>query len=143
MPKGSVADPAGRYRRAARSRRSGDPSHEPCRDLLESHPGPLVTTELVLAETGWLLDRQLGPAAEAALYRSVVDGEIVVEPLFQADWRRIAELTERYSDQHLGGVDAGLIAVAERLGLTTIATLDRRHFGVVRPNHAMALTLVP
>ncbi|MGZ4188161.1 MAG: PIN domain-containing protein [Solirubrobacteraceae bacterium] len=46
---------------AAADRR--DPAHEPCRDLLESHPGPLVTTELVLAETGWLLDRQLlGPS---------------------------------------------------------------------------------
>jgi predicted nucleic acid-binding protein len=97
----------------------------------------------VLAETGWLLDRQLGPAAEAALYRSVADGEIVVEPLSRADWTRIAELTERYSDQHLGGVDAGLIAVAERLGLTTIATLERRHFGVVRPNHAEVRTLTP
>jgi hypothetical protein len=63
----------------------------------------------VLAETGWLLDRQLGPAAEAALYRSVADGEIVVEPLARADWTRIAELTERYSDQHLGGVDASLM----------------------------------
>jgi uncharacterized protein len=58
-----------------------DPAHEACRDLLESYPGPLITTEPVLAETGWLLDRQLGPAAEAALYRSVADGELVVEPL--------------------------------------------------------------
>jgi predicted nucleic acid-binding protein len=65
------------------------------------------------------------------------------KPLSRADWTRIAELTQQYSDQPLGGVDAGLIAVAERLGLTTIATLDRRHFGVVRPNHAKVLTLIP
>jgi predicted nucleic acid-binding protein len=43
-----------------------DPDHESCRELLETDPGPLITTELVLAETGWLIDRQLGPAAEAA-----------------------------------------------------------------------------
>lgn len=120
-----------------------DPAHERCRELLESHPGPLITTELVLAETGWLLDRQLSPVAEAALYRSVADGEIVVEHLSPADWKRIAALTEQYADQPLGGVDAGLIAVAERLGLTTIATLDQRHFGVVRPDHAEVLTLIP
>ncbi len=120
-----------------------DPAHEACRNLLESHPGPLITTEPVLAETGWLLDRQLGPAAEAALYRSVADGELVVEALSRADWTRIAELTEHYADQHLGGVDAGQITVAERLGLTTIATLDRRHFGVVRPSHTKVLTLIP
>jgi predicted nucleic acid-binding protein len=70
-----------------------DPAHESCRDLLESHPGPLITTDLVLAETGWLLDRQLGPAAEAALYRSVADRGLVVEQLSAADWKRIAELT--------------------------------------------------
>ena len=97
----------------------------------------------MLAETGSLLDRQLGPAAEAALYRSVADGELVVEPLSRADWTRIAELTEQYADQHLGGIDAAVITVAERLGLTTIATLDRRHSGVVRPSHTKVLTLIP
>ncbi|MHB8691913.1 MAG: type II toxin-antitoxin system VapC family toxin [Solirubrobacteraceae bacterium] len=120
-----------------------DPDHAVSRDLLESHRGPLITTELVLAETGWLLDRQLGPTAEAALYGSVADGELVVEHLSAPDWLRVAELTAKYADQRLGGVDSGLVAVAERLGLTTIATLDHRHFGVVRPNHVEFFTLVP
>ena len=126
---------------AAADRR--DPAHDACRELLETHPGPLITTQAVLAETGWLLDRQLGAAAEAALYRSVADGEVVVENLTPADWARVAELTERYADQHLGGVDAGLIVVAERLGLSTVATLDRRHFGIVRPSHIDVLHIVP
>lgn len=50
--------------------------------------------------------------------------------------RRIAELIDQYADLGRGGTDASLIAIAERLNLTTIATLDRRHFGVVRPSHA-------
>jgi uncharacterized protein len=66
-----------------------------------------------------------------------------VERLTPGDWERVAQLTEKYADQHLGGVDAGLVAVAERLNVTTIATLDRRHFVIVRPNHTEALTLVP
>ena len=78
-----------------------------------------------------------------ALYRSIADGEVMVERLSEADWRRIAALTEHYADQHVGGVDAGLIAVAERLDLTTIATLDRRHFGVVRPSRPKVITLIP
>ena len=120
-----------------------DPAHESCRDLLETDPGPLITTELVLAETGWLLDRQLGPGAEAALYRSVATGEMTVEPLSTADWTRVAELTEKYADQSLGGVDSSLIALAERLGLSTVATLDRRHFGIVQPRHVKRLTILP
>ena len=36
-----------------------------------------------------------------------------------------------------------LFAVAERLKLSDVATLDRRHFTVVRPKHTTALTLLP
>lgn len=43
----------------------------------------------------------------------------------------------------MGGTDASIVAIAERLGVTQIATLDRRHFGVVRPNHVDAFTLLP
>jgi len=36
-----------------------------------------------------------------------------------------------------------VIALAERLGATEVATLDRRHFTVVRPQHVSAFTLLP
>ena len=140
---GSVADADRRHRRAARCRRSKRPRPHRLPELLEAHPGPLVTTELVIAETGWLLDRQLGAAAEAALYESAAAGEIRVEPLLAADWTRIAALTVQYADQHLGGVDSSLIAVAERLGARSIGTLDRRHFGIVRPQHIAGFELLP
>jgi predicted nucleic acid-binding protein len=50
---------------------------------------------------------------------------------------------ERYADLPLGLVDASVIAVAERLGADAIATLDRRHFSVVRPRGIEAFTLLP
>jgi hypothetical protein len=56
---------------------------------------------------------------------------------------RVAELTAQYGDHPLGGFDASLIAVAERLGLDTIATLDQRHFRAVRPKHVDAFKIVP
>jgi predicted nucleic acid-binding protein len=43
----------------------------------------------------------------------------------------------------LGTVDGSVIAAAERLDIKEIATLDRRHFTVVRPNHAAAFNLLP
>lgn len=98
---------------------------------------------MVVAESGWLIDRQLGPDAEAAFYRSVAGGDLAIESLAQADWVRVAELVETYADLGLGGVDAGLIAVAERLDLRELATLDRRHFRVVRPRHVEAFVLLP
>jgi len=59
------------------------------------------------------------------------------------DWGRISELVEAYADLGLGGVDASLVAVAERLGVHEIATLDRRDFSVVRPTHVDSFMLLP
>ena len=42
-----------------------------------------------------------------------------------ADWQRVRELVDRYQDLPIGGSDASLIAIAERLGATRIATLDQ------------------
>jgi hypothetical protein len=36
-----------------------------------------------------------------------------------------------------------VIALAERQGAVRIATLNRRHFTVVRPRHAAAFELLP
>ncbi|HET6859230.1 MAG TPA: hypothetical protein VFH94_19350 [Streptomyces sp.] len=52
-------------------------------------------------------------------------------------------LRDLYADFPLGTVDASVVAVAERLGLQEVATIDRRHFSAVRPKHVRALTLVP
>lgn len=59
------------------------------------------------------------------------------------DWERVRELVDRYQDLRLGGTDASLVAIAERLGATRIATLDHRHFRVIRPQHCDAFELLP
>ncbi len=50
-------------------------------------------------------------------------------------------MPETYLDLPLGIVDAAVAAIAERLGLTEIATLDYRHFTVISPRHVQAFTL--
>lgn len=44
-------------------------------------------------------------------------------------------------DVPLGIVGASVVATCERLGVEDLATLDRRHFSVVRPRHREALRL--
>jgi predicted nucleic acid-binding protein len=56
---------------------------------------------------------------------------------------RSEDLLNMYESLPLGTTDASVVAVTERLGLTDVATLDRRHFTVVRPRHVDALTLLP
>ena len=121
---------------------NADPDHGQCIEAI-SGTSSLVTTPLVVAETAYLIGRQLGPSAEAALFRALAAGELQVEMITPGDAERIAALIETYADLGLGGTDASLIAVAERLEITRIATLDRRHFAVVRPNHSASFELVP
>ncbi len=98
---------------------------------------------MVIAETAYLLTRELGPGAEPALYDAILEGSLTVEPVNSADWRRIRDLVDAYVDMPLGGTDASLVAIAERLGASRIATLDRAHFSVVRPRHCDAFEIVP
>ena len=121
---------------------NADPDHQACAETIQN-AGPLVTTALVIAETAYLIGRQLGAAAEARFFRAVADGELQIETITPAETRRIAELIETYADLGLGGTDASLIVIAERMKVSTIATLDRRHFSVVRPAHTTAFELVP
>lgn len=67
----------------------------------------------------------------------------MVEHATEADLLRAAALVETYEDLRLGTVDAVVIAVAERLEAREVATLDRRHFTVVRPRHIDAFRLWP
>lgn len=84
---------------------------------------------------------RLGPVAEAKFLRSLAD--LDVDGLDVADWARIAELVQKHADFPLGGVDASVVALAERLNTDVLITLDRRHFGAVRPRHRPAFRILP
>jgi uncharacterized protein len=126
---------------AAAARR--DRNHERCVALLSQATRPLIVPALVVTEVAYFLTDRIGHEAELAFARSIRDGELSVEPVEPADWPRIAELLLEYADLPLGIVDASVVAACERLAVATLATLDGRHFAVVRPRHREALTLVP
>lgn len=84
-------------------------------------------------EVAYLLAAGARTKVEAAFLRSLVAGQLSIEHVGGADLERAAELVASYADLGLGGVDAVVVAIAERLGASKIATLDRRHFTVVRP----------
>jgi predicted nucleic acid-binding protein len=118
-----------------------DDDHARCREILEQSEHRLVIPTLVVAEAAYLIGSRLGPRAEARFLRSLAD--LDVEAPAQDDWTRIAELVERYRDFPRGGTDASVVVLAERLDTDLVITLDRRHFGAVRPRHRPALRLLP
>jgi predicted nucleic acid-binding protein len=97
----------------------------------------------ILAEVTYLIGSRLGPHLEERFVRDIANGEFLLEELELADYARAADLMAAYADLGLGFVDASIVAMAERLDITTILTTDRRHFGVVRPAHCERLRLVP
>lgn len=123
-----------------------DPDHHRCVELftgLHLANRPIVVPAPIVAEVGYLLERYGGPKAEAQFLRSLADGDFVPMELTRGDYGRMAELVEQYADLPLGTSDASVIALAERLNEHEVATLDLRHFTVVRPRHVRALTLLP
>jgi hypothetical protein len=94
-------------------------------------------------EASYLIERRLGPRAEERFLSEIVGNDYHVEQLTTDDVRRMAELVRKYADLPLGAVDASVVAVSERLGTHEVATLDHRHFRVVRPRHVEAFTLLP
>lgn len=103
----------------------------------------LLVPPTVVAETAFMLEKLGGSRAEAAFIRALARRDFVPVDLDADDFGRIVELIEQYDDLPLGTTDASVVALAERLGVSEIATLDRRHFTVVRPRHLSALTLLP
>lgn len=101
----------------------------------------LVIPALVVAEATYLVASRLGTRVEAAFLRGLV--EVDVEAPAAQDWERIAELVDQYADFPLGGTDASVVALAERLRTDRVITLDRRHFAAVRPSHCEAFRLLP
>jgi uncharacterized protein len=120
-----------------------DHDHGRCTELLTTTLEPLVLPEPLLVEIGYMLGSRAGARAEADFLRDVADGLYVVESMALIDLARAADLVEKYADLPLGTADACVVALAERLGVTRVATLDTRHFSVVRPRHIPAFTLLP
>lgn len=122
---------------------AADPDHARCARLLTSADEDLVVPALVLAELDYWCARRLSSDAWLIFLDDVLAGAYRVEPPNNADLARCRELQGRYVDLALGVVDASVVALAERLGESKVATLDQRHFRAVKTAHVDALELVP
>jgi predicted nucleic acid-binding protein len=122
-----------------------DTHHRRCTDWLQTTTDELLVPSLVITEAAYLIGSRGGSHVEALFLESLTPGgRFRVEELDPGtDLSRMAELVRTYDNLPLGTVDAGVIALAERLNVGTVATIDRRDFAIVRPAHVAQFTLVP
>jgi hypothetical protein len=120
-----------------------DDYHGVCRALLEQAREQLIIPSPVLVEVDYWIHERLHPGVFLGLLDDVAAGAFEVEDLTAADYARVRALCAQYADSDIGFVDAAVFAVVERLREPKLATLDRRHFGMLRPSHVAALHLLP
>ena len=75
---------------------------------------------------------RLGWAAQEALWKLVLRGDFILEYPTLQDLSRMQALMAQYRDQPMDFADASLVALAERLSLIKVFTVDRRDFSVYR-----------
>ncbi len=118
-----------------------DDDHLRCLEVLQRTDLELVVPALVVAEVTYLVGRRLGAKVESEFLRGL--GTLEIEAPIVDDWPAIAALVLRYADFPLGGTDASLAVLADRLGTDIVVTLDRRHFGAVRSRTGGPYRLLP
>ena len=115
--------------------------HERAVALMRGQRWPPLLPATTVPEIAYLVRKMLGPEVEHAFVTDIATGAFAVETLKGDDWSRTAELMHEYPE--IGMVDASVAAIAERLRIPTLATVDRRHFSTIRPRHIKRFALVP
>ena len=114
-----------------------------CRRLFEASEEPLVIPAPVLVEVDYWIHARLHQGVLAALVDDIIAGAYRVEDLCPTDYLGVYDVISSYEDADVGFVDAAVLAIVERLNEPKLATLDQRHFRMLRPRHVPALTLLP
>lgn len=97
----------------------------------------------VITETAYLVLRNQGVEALARFAENLAVTKFQIEVPTAEDYIRTAEIIRKYDDANIDFVDAVIVAIAERLNITKILTVDRRHFGMFRPNYCGAFEILP
>jgi uncharacterized protein len=122
---------------------TADPDHRRCATLIGETREDRVIPMLVLAELDYWCHQRLGVEAWITFLEDLLAGAYRAESPTAADLTRCRELQTQYREHSLGVVDASILALVERIGETKLATLDHRHFAMLRPAHAESLRLLP
>ena len=119
-----------------------DSYYAECLRLFRTFSSPFYTTLPVLGEAMYLVGKRVGWAAPEGLWKLILHGDLLIEHPSPADLGRMSALMSKYSDRPMDLADASLVALAERLSLDRIFTVDRRDFSTYQINGKKAFTVI-
>ena len=120
-----------------------DKHHPGCRKSFEREIVAAILPDIVIPEMAYLILRELNIKTLTEFLRAIANGEYLIERTTESDLKRAAEILEKYNDNNIDLVDSVIVAMAERLQITKILTVDRRHFSIFKPKHCESFTLLP
>jgi len=120
-----------------------DRYHAECLALAATIKTGFIVPVTVLPEAAYLIYDRLGHHVMREFIRQMNGPSWTIEAVQTNDLDRTLEILEKYQDNNLDFVDATLIAIAERLNIQRVLTLDQRHFRVIRPAHCAAFEILP
>ena len=120
-----------------------DRNHKRVLTVAQSANEVLVLPVSVLPEICYLIASRLGHQAMRHFVSSLTTKAVQIESVTSEDLIRVNKILEQYADSQLDFTDATIVAIAERLMISRIYTLDRRDFSIIRPNHCDYFELLP
>ena len=120
-----------------------EPRHEAAANVIRAERGPLVTSELAVAEADYLIVDRLGVDVELAFLEDLSSETFIVECLSREELVQARTIVERYRDLRIGLADASLVVISARYRTTRIATFDQRAFRSITPISGGAFEILP
>ena len=120
-----------------------DKHHESVKSAVKRIRGNIILPVPAITETAYFLSKNKGIEEVAKFLDSLSATKFQLETPTAEDYRRAAEILRQYNDANIDFVDAVIAAIAERLKITKILTVDRRHFGAFKPRHCAAFDILP
>ena len=118
-----------------------DEHHQICLEEAKRLRGQFLTSWSVVTEAAHLSKRQAGAVHKLLMW--IQTSELRILQLSEQDTPGIADILDRYGDQGFDFADATLMYLSDRDDISTIFTIDRRHFSIFRTLHRKSLNIVP
>ena len=122
---------------------TGDTRHRDAMSFVSQITEVMLTPDVILPEVCYLITRDLGHGGIQKFLKHFAQLDASLEPIGMGDLGRARDIVITYADAEFDIVDCCIMAIAERLNITRIATFDRRDFSIFRPRHCDYLELLP
>ena len=120
-----------------------DKNHNLVINVISNLKEPLILPITVLPEISYLIASRLGHHIMRQFLANLVISNMIIESITKEDLQRTTEILSQYSDSQLDFVDATITAIAERMNINKVLTLDRRDFSIIRPQHCDYFQIIP